>query len=245
MSNYRWNVSEFAIAYDQAAELIHPYYLELQDAILEQLDFPSQADVLVVDMGGGSGRLVERMLEKWPRAQGMVLDQSEPFLALAERRLARFGSRASCVKARLQEDWSKLLPKAPIAIVSMSAIHHLDPVEKRTFYQRCYEALAPGGKLLNGDEVRPEDESHYLPVLQDWAEMWERGMKDGTIPAGIHTALRGWIDRNVTRFGEPKQSGDDCHETAKAQLGYLRSAGFADAALPWWRKLWGLLAARK
>jgi cyclopropane fatty-acyl-phospholipid synthase-like methyltransferase len=244
MSEYRWNISEFAVAYDQAAQEIHPYYLELQDAILAELDLPLEADSLILDLGGGSGRLMERMLEKWSRAQGMVLDQSEPFLALAERRLARFGPRASCVKARLQEDWSKLLQR-PAAIVSMSAIHHLDPAEKRTFYQRCYEALAPGGKLLNGDEVRPEDESHYLPVLQDWAEMWERGIKDGTIPAGIHTALRGWIDRNVTRFGEPKQSGDDCHETAKAQLGYLRSAGFAEAALPWRKKLWGLLVGVK
>src|SRR5436190_17964814 len=154
MSEYRWNVSEFAVVYDQAAELIHPYYLELQEAILAELAFPPQAEVLVVDMGGGSGRPMERVLEKWPQSQGIVLDQSEPFLALAERRLARFGRRASCVEARLQDDWSQLLPKAPTAIVSMSAIHHLDPAEKQNFYRQCFDVLAPGGKLLNGDEVR-------------------------------------------------------------------------------------------
>ena len=245
MSDYRWNVSEFAAAYDQAAELIHPYYLQLQDAILAELAFPPQADVLVVDMGGGSGRLMERVLEKWPQSQGIVLDQSEPFLALAERRLTRFGSRASCVNVRLQEDWSQLLPKAPAAIVSMSAIHHLDPAEKQTFYQRCFDVLARGGKLLNGDEVRPNDESQYLPILQDWAAMWERGITGGTIPIGIHAALRGWIDRNVTRFGQPKQTGDDCHETAEAQLGYFRAVGFAKTRLPWQKKLWGLLVGEK
>src|SRR5687768_14482553 len=108
MSEYRWNISEFAVAYDRAAEQVHPYYLELQDAILRDLSFPPNANGLIVDMGGGSGRLMERVLEKWPQMSGMVLDQSEPFLALAERRLARFGSRASCVKARLQDDWLSL-----------------------------------------------------------------------------------------------------------------------------------------
>lgn len=245
MSDYRWNVSDFAVAYDEAAERVHPFYLELQDAILNELAFPADAEVLLVDMGGGSGRLIERLLDKWPQARGIVLDQSEPFLALAERRLARFGSRASCVKARLQDDWRNLLPTPPAAVVSMSAIHHLDPTEKQTFYQRCFEVLAPSGLLLNGDEVRPETDDHYLPILQQWAAMWEVGISDGSIPPGIHAALRGWIDRNVTRFGHPKQSGDDYHETATAQLAYFRSAGFQEARVLWHKKLWALLSAKK
>ncbi len=245
MTEYRWNFSEFAVAYDQAAERVHPYYLELQEAILVELAFPADTEVLLVDMGGGSGRLMERIFDKWPRASGMVLDQSEPFLALAERRLARFGKRASCVQARLQDDWLNLLPMPPAAIVSMSAIHHLDPGEKQTFYQRCFEALAAGGRLYNGDEVRPADDSQYLPILQEWANLWEDGMAGGSIPPDIHAALRGWVDRNVTRFGQPKQSGDDCHETVTAQQGYCLGVGFVEARVLWHKKLWALLVATK
>jgi tRNA (cmo5U34)-methyltransferase len=242
MTDYRWNVSDFAVAYDQAAERVHPFYLQLQDAILRELSFPLDAELLVVDMGGGSGRLVERILDKWPKSRGLVLDQSGPFLALAERRLARFGSRASCVQARLQDDWLSLLPTPPAAIISMSAIHHLDPREKQTFYQRCFAALPPGGRLLNGDELRPDDDAQYLPLLREWVAMWESGIADGSIPPGIHAALRGWEDRNVIRFGQPQQSGDDCHETAAAQLDYFRQAGFAETKLLWHEKLWGLLS---
>ena len=245
MSDYRWNFTEFAVAYDQSAERVHPYYLELQDTILSELAFPTDAKVLLVDMGGGSGRLLERALDKWPQANGLLLDQSEPFLAIAERRLSRFGSRASCVQARLQDDWLVLLPTPPAAIFSMSAIHHLDPAEKQTFYQRCADALAPAGRLLNGDEVRPEDDSQYLPILQEWAAMWEAGIASGSIPPNIHAALRGWIDRNITRFGEPKQSGDDYHETAAVQLGYLRHTGCKEASVLWNKKLWALLAATR
>ncbi len=75
--------------------------------------------------------------------------------------------------------------------------------------------------------------------------MWEAGIASGNIPPGIHAALRGWTERNVTRFGEPKQSGDDCHETAAAQLGYLRQAGFAETKVLWHKKLWALLSATK
>ena len=245
MTEYRWNYSEFAVAYDQAAESVHPFYLELQDAILRELSLPQGSEVLLVDMGGGSGRLIERALDKWPNSRGLVLDQSEPFLALAERRLARFGSRASCVLARLQDEWRTHFPKPPAAIISMSAIHHLDPAEKQTFYLRCFDSLAPGGQLLNGDEVCANSSSEYLRTLQEWVAMWEAGIASGSIPRSIHAALRGWTERNVTHFDQPKQSGDDCHETVDTQLQYLRTAGFEEVKVIWQKKLWALLAAKK
>lgn len=245
MSDYRWNISDFAVTYDQAAEKVHPYYLELQDAVLREFSFADGAGVLILDAGGGSGRLMERALNQWPQATGIVLDQSEPFLALAERRLSRFGKRAKCIQARLQDDWPALLPAPLTAIVSMSAIHHLDPAEKQAFYRRCYDALVPGGILLNGDEVRPASKDEYRALLEEWSAHMQRGMAGGSIPPGIHTALRGWIERNVTHFGQPKQSGDDCHETADAQIGYLHAAGFTAAGIPWREKIWALLSARK
>src|SRR5436190_368691 len=110
MPAYRWNTSDFARGYDAAAESIHPYYTAIQDAILDLVAGHLNEGGLAVDLGGGSGRLMERILNRWPLAHGIVIDQSEPFLALAERRLSRFGSRAICILARLQEDWTHELP---------------------------------------------------------------------------------------------------------------------------------------
>jgi tRNA (cmo5U34)-methyltransferase len=245
MSEYRWNTSDFAVGYDAAADVIHPQYLPIQDAILELLATSLANGGLVVDLGGGSGRLMERVLDRFPGASGLVLDQSEAFLALAERKLARFGERAMCVKGRLQDDWPALLPARPMALVSMSAIHHLEPAEKQRLYQQCHEALAPGGVLMNGDEVRPADDAAYLAEVQAWAEHMRRGMAAGSIGEIFHPALHTWIDRNVTRFGEPKKSGDDCHETIETQLGYLRSVGFAAADCPWQKGMWAVLRGEK
>jgi tRNA (cmo5U34)-methyltransferase len=243
--DYRWNTSDFAVGYDQAAEAIHPLYLAIQAQILRFLPLTPGAAALVIDLGGGSGRLMERVLDQWPLARGVVVDQSEPFLALAERRLARFGERASCVMSRLQDDWGGQLPGPMTAFISMSAIHHLEPLEKQSLYRRCCQLLASAGMLLNGDEVRPADDAEYQQTLSAWASHMRRGMASGAIPPIFHDALHGWIDRNISRFGQPKKSGDDCHETIAAQLEYFRSAGFATADAPWHQELWAVLRAIK
>ncbi|HEX2473955.1 MAG TPA: class I SAM-dependent methyltransferase, partial [Lacipirellulaceae bacterium] len=225
---YRWNTSVAAEAFDAAAEFIHPFYLDIQDQILAQLQLLDEEPAIVVDLGGGSGRLVERILTNFPSARAILVDQSEPFLALAERRLKPFGTRARLVKRRLQEDWAADLPDAARAIVSMSAIHHLDPAEKRALFQRCYDALVAGGVFLNGDEYRSESDAEYLSHLEWWVADKNSATERGLIPASFAPVFEAWCDRNVRRFGEPKQSGDDCHETIAAQTAYLRDAGFVD-----------------
>jgi tRNA (cmo5U34)-methyltransferase len=244
-STYRWNTSDFALGYDAAAQIVHPHYLAIQGEILSLLSLPLDQPATVVDLGGGSGRLLERILDRWPLARGIVIDQSEPFLAIAERRLARFGDRATCLFARLQGDWPSQVPRNVTAFVSMSAIHHMEPHEKKSLYARCFLQLAPGGMLLNGDEIRAPDDSAYLSTLTAWAGHMRANMASGAIPSTFHDALHGWIDRNVTRFGHEKKSGDDCHESLDAQLAYFHSAGFTTADSPWQRDLWAILRGVK
>ena len=242
---YRWNTSHAAEAFDQAAEFIHPFYTAVQDQIVSHLPFAPDAPFVLVDLGGGSGRLVERVLNRFANTRAVLVDQSEPFLALAERRLIPFGPRATLLKRRLQEDWPADLTAAPHVIVSMSAIHHLDPAEKRALYQRCHDALAPGGILLNGDEYRPESDAVYLADLEWWAQQKNSAEQRGLIPASFKPVFKAWYDRNIRRFGEPKTSGEDCHETIAAQIAYLHDAGFAHAETVWTNKLWAVLAGRK
>jgi tRNA (cmo5U34)-methyltransferase len=245
VTEYRWNISEFAAGFDAAAEYIHPHYIELQDRILDMIPSDRDVEMLLVDAGGGSGRFVEKFLQRFAHAQAIIVDQSAAFLALAERRLAPFGSRAECRLAKLQDDWTASLPQPPSAIVSMSAIHHLEPNEKSDLYRRCCESLAQGGVFINADEVRPADDADYLARCEAWVAHKKRAMESGLIPTSIHPALRQWEQRNVQRFGESRKSGDDCHETIEAQLGYLRDAGFRQVDCPWHQEMWAILYAVK
>lgn len=247
MPDYRWNTSPFAEGYDAAAPEIHPYYLAVQEQIVQLLREHSQSpggDYHIADLGGGSGRLLEKVLTALPTATATIVDQSEPFLAIAERRLSPFAPRVTFVISRLQEPWQEKVPR-PQAIISTSAIHHLEPGEKQAIYQQIAAALPENGLFLNGDEVRPESEAEYKATMERWADFMRAGMASGKIPAGFHPAALGWIERNVTRFGEPKKSGDDCHETAAVQLGYFRTAGFRAADVAWSRELWSVLRAKK
>jgi len=245
-SAYRWNQAQNAAGYDAAGIYIHPHYRALQEAILAALPAEREGRLLLVDAGGGSGRLAALFLERFPQAEAIVVDQSEAFLELARDRLRPFGERGQVIQGRLQEaDWLAALPRPVDAFVSMSAIHHLSPDEKQTLYRRMYEALAPGGLLLNGDEVRPVDDAEYLSALQAWSDHMRRMQASGHIPPEMAEILDGWRRKNIEAFGQPKQSGDDWHETADVQLGYLRSAGFTKVGVVWQEEMWALLAARK
>ncbi len=244
MAEYRWNTSSFAESYDQSAHAVHPYYLELQDWLLANLPISGEQPAIVVDLGGGSGRLMERILDQFPAVTGVVVDQSQPFLAIAERRLARFGARARCVLARLQDPWEEQTGNRLAAVVSMSAIHHLLPEEKQTLYGRIAATLLPGGELLNADEVRPISDAEYRREVLLWNDHMLAGLASGTISSEFQTAYEKWHRRNVEFPDAPRASGDDCLQTAADQLQYFESAGLV-ADLPWQKSIWGVLRGRK
>ncbi|HTN76357.1 MAG TPA: class I SAM-dependent methyltransferase [Pirellulaceae bacterium] len=245
MSTYRWSQAQFAAGYDAAAEFIHPRYTELQHKIIELLPFSEDQQFLLVDAGGGSGRLVAMILDRYPYAQAVVVDQSEPFLALAAERMRPFAGRGQTLVSRLQEDWLARLPAPPDVVVSMSSIHHLTPDEKLVLYQRIHDALKPGGVLMNGDEVRPADDATYLAELKAWDLHMRQRLETGEIPAEMTEILDVWRDKNLTHFGEPRKSGDDCHETVAVQLEYFRHVGFVEVDAPWQQEMWAILRGRK
>jgi tRNA (cmo5U34)-methyltransferase len=244
--DYRWNQSQAAADYDAAAPVIHPHYVEVQESVLAALaeqEFASRS-FHAVDLGGGSGRLVERVLETFPQATATVLDQSEPFLGIARERLARFEGRASFVTASLQTNWPAAV--GPVdAVVSTSAIHHMLPEEKRQLFAAIFAALPSGGVFINGDEVRLVSDSEFRALLEGWRDHMESSVASGAIPATFGEIVARWTRRNLDEFGAPFQSGNDCLETVAMQVGYLRAVGFDPVSVPWQRELWATFAAVK
>ena len=245
IQNYRWNVADHAAGYDASAASVHPYYTELQEAILAQIDRPEDDDFLLVDLGGGSGRLVEKFLMRFKNARAVIVDQSEAFLEIAAARLAPLGGRGSWVVARLQDDWRSRLPGAPAVVVSMSAIHHLDSQEKLRVYRQSYDALQPLGLLLNGDEIRDPDDGVYLEAMKTWVAHMKKVVAAGLVHDAMHPMLAQWEERNTLNFSQPRVSGDDCHDTIETQLEYFSQCGFGSVSVPWQRQMWALLKAVK
>lgn len=95
------------------------------------------------------------------------------------------------------------------------------------------------------DEAAEQVHPYYQEIQQVILDHMRRVMGAGLVPERLHSALHGWIARNVDRFGTPRISGEDCHETAEAQLGYLKSAGLSDSHVVWQQDMWSVLSARK
>lgn len=246
-TEYRWNEKEAATGYDQAAPHVHPLYVDVQQQIsplIASLPAAQSAGALVVDIGGGSGRLLEALLGDSTHLSAAIVDQSAPFLDLARQRLQAHGDSVQFVQARLQDRWSETINQ-PVAIVSSSAIHHLEFAEKRELFRQCYDALLPGGLFINGDEIRPASDDQYLAELNDWWRHMDAKLNSGEIPPNMRPILESWRERNIDRFPEPRFSGDDCHETIDAQLTAFGELGFEAVACAWTQRMWAVMVGRK
>lgn len=245
MAEYRWNQAELAEEFDRAAEFIHPHYLAVQDAIIDLLAESGATRGLIVDAGGGSGRLAQRILERFPDSRVLVVDQSPAFLEFASRRMQPFQPRGDTLLARLQDDWTGKLTERATAIVSMSAIHHLDSAEKQACYARCFHVLSTPGVLLNGDEVRDPDPRIYKQHMLNWSAWKNEQIAAKRISEAMAENWRKWEHRNITNFDAPRKSGDDCHETVAAQLNCLQQSGFEKTDAPWHKEMWAVLRGKK
>lgn len=241
---YRWNQRDAAAGYDAAGPVIHPCYDEAQEAVVGALPFDAEDDAHVFDLGGGSGRLAERLLRRLPRATVTVVDPSDAFLRLASERLRGFERRVRLVRARAQDDW-RHAAGAPDAIVSTSALHHLDGAEKNAVFAACCEALPTGGHFVNGDEYRPPSDAAYRELLEEWGEHMDSALAIGSIPESFREVIAKWRRRNLDGFGGPRESGDDCHETVEEQTARLYGAGFGRVETAWRDRLWAVVVARK
>ena len=220
---YRWNADQAAADYDAAAPAIHPFYDEVQRAVLDLLPFGAADRPHLVDLGGGSGRLVQRALERLPGATATVVDPSAAFLRLAAERLAPLARRVRFVCCGAEDGWADRLHR-PDAILSTSALHHLDGDQKSAVYRACHAALAPGGVFVNGDEHRPPSDVAYRGLLEAWGDHMESQLAIGAIPDSFRAVVDAWRRRNLDGFGGPRESGDDCHETVEEQAARLYGA---------------------
>lgn len=109
---------------------------------LDRLDLAG--DERVLDVGCGSGRVTERLMERIPRGAAIALDGSASMLEEAARRLSRFGDRVTYVQADLAS------PPLPIdgrvdAIMSTATLHWV--LDHDALFEGIGGALRSDGQL--------------------------------------------------------------------------------------------------
>jgi tRNA (cmo5U34)-methyltransferase len=157
------------------------------------------------DLGAGAGNLDELILDRFTNAQVVLIDGSEPMLAHARTRLARFGERAQYVTADLSQPGWVAAAHGPFdAVVAARAIHHAGGADRiRELFAEIHGVLAPGGVFVNLDYVRLAS-----PAFQE---------------------LGAWAASDPDAAYQITTPHMELPASAEDQLAWLRAAGFAAA----------------
>ena len=179
---------------------------------------------LVVDLGSGTGGLSEVMLGQESVGIVELLDVDPEMMVQARNRLARFGDRVRFTLRSFDDPFSPC-----DAFAASLSLHHIPTLAaKTTLFQRAFDALRPGGVLVNADATMPKD--------TDEQELLYRGWADHMMSEGILEA-RAW-----EHFSE--WAGEDTYLPLADELAALRSSGFL-AERVWYTGPIGVVVARK
>lgn len=136
-----------------------------------------------IDLGCGDGILTQAMLTRYPQAQAIALDFSQPMLEQAQKRLQPYAGQVNFIEADLQNpSWCQQLPSVDV-VISGYCIHHLTHERKQQLYQEIYHLLNPGGCFINIEHiasVSPWGEALFNELLIDSLYRWHQQQGEST-----------------------------------------------------------------
>jgi tRNA (cmo5U34)-methyltransferase len=121
---------------------------------------------LVLDLGAGTGALSAALLERSGVSRVVLVDVDSDMLERARDRLAAYGERASFTVGSFDDP----LPDCD-AVAASLALHHLPTLErKRAVFSRAFDAVRPGGVLVNADANMPTEPAERDRLYRLWAD---------------------------------------------------------------------------
>jgi ubiquinone/menaquinone biosynthesis C-methylase UbiE len=163
-----WMTAESARRYDTQVEVL---FNGAANAIRRQALPPlraafagrDQRGLSLLDVGCGTGRLLDFVKQSWPRLPTVGLDLSEAYLREARRHLRRW-SRADLLVGAAEA--MPLPDESQDAVTSVFVFHELPPGVRRTVLRECARVLKPGGRLVLVDSLQRGDAPDYDGLLE-------------------------------------------------------------------------------
>jgi ubiquinone/menaquinone biosynthesis C-methylase UbiE len=222
-----YETSARVAAYDADMDLMHPNRHKMVEIIMAVLAASRPEPRLVIDLGTGTGFLLDRLLRRFPNCRAVAIDGSQQMVASAKSRLGALAERVEFVVGDLRlPETLAVEPGSADAVVSAYALHHLNLQEKAELIGRCRHLLKEGGWFLNADLVESEDE--FLEALTQ--EMRVAGIVDRA--QGRDRRFRTATD--TRRFIDDLQRNErDQPQNEADDLRIARECGYRHVALFW------------
>ncbi|MBW4674507.1 MAG: class I SAM-dependent methyltransferase [Desmonostoc geniculatum HA4340-LM1] len=156
LNNKKFLFDHWAPSYDWLFPSV--FYRAIHKRLLEYINLPERANVL--DIGCGTGRLLERLATEFPALQGTGLDLSANMLRMA-RLSNRHHPRLIYVEGKAES-----LPFADgqfdAVFSTISFLHYLEPQQ---VFSEIARVLSPGGCFFLVDITsKKETEPQLLPI---------------------------------------------------------------------------------
>lgn len=228
---------ERAQHWDRNADVVIPKRQEMLDLVVSIMAASIKRDEpRVIDLGGGTGSLAEKILQRWPQAQVTCVDKSPEMLELGRE---KHGEKIGWLECDLSApDWAaKLSAHGPFDVVVSSLALHLIPDEAKLRVHRwSFEQLAPGGVLVCADRLRAA-----TPELDAWyQERWMQHIVRRTKEVNGK-------DVPLETVRERQRSMDQASNlqlaTLEQNLDWLRQVGFAAVECFWKNERWAVFGA--
>ena len=207
--------------YDKLIATLIPHYGELIDAAAAAVDIVARSAPAVVDLGTGSGALLQRIRKVRPRAKMTGIDSDATMLSAATGRLGK--------SLQTVEDNFEQAAIPPCDVVSASfALHHIPTRRRKTaVYRRCFAALRPGGMLVSADCFLAVD----ARIQRRHRQAWLDHLKRNYTARKAEGFLRAWAK-------------DDVYFTLDREIELLEEAGFSPE-VTWRRDSFAVLVGLK
>ena len=110
---------------------------------------------MVVDVGGGTGRLLAQVVARQPHVRGVLADQDDPVEQSADVFAAHgVGDRCEAVVC----DFFESVPPDGDGYVLSNILHDWDDDRCATILERVHEAAAPGARVMLLETLLPDEE---------------------------------------------------------------------------------------
>ncbi|MEV0898063.1 methyltransferase [Actinoplanes sp. NPDC049802] len=132
----------------------------------------------IVDVGGGDGSLLTVLLQRYPEAEGVVLDLPE-IADVARKRVAAAGLSERC--SVIGGDFLREVPAGADLYLLKGVLHNWSDTDAATLLRNCRAAMTPESRLLLIEAVVPPGDDFHPSKVLDVAMMIVYGGRERTL----------------------------------------------------------------